>query len=376
MSAPAVDAIVVGGGIVGASAAFFLRRRGLSVTLLERRLVGQEASGTNFGNIRRQGRPLSQLPVAHRAYDIWRRLPELLGESCEFLPVGHLRVAYDEAREANFRQYAKDAAETGLVLEVLAGRALHERFPYLGPEVRVGSYSPADGHANPRLAAPAFGRAARTAGVSVIENATVTAIEKDGDDFRVATAAGEHRAPLVLVSAGAWAGALCEALGEPVPLEANGPQMGVTEPVRYRLAPTLGVSTDVKAESIYLRQVERGNVVFGGGPWGPADPVAGRSYVLPENTAAQLAQLRRFVPALARVNVIRAWSGIESYLPDELPVMGPSTRWPGLYYAFGFSGAGFQTGPGVGDAMAELMATGSCASPLEAFTMARFQRAA
>ncbi len=264
------DAIVVGGGIVGTSAAFFLRRRGLAVTLLERRLCGQEASGTNFGNIRRQGRPLAQLPLAHRAYDIWRRLPELVGEDCEFAPVGHMRVSYDEAREADFRQHAREAGETGLVLEVTSGRAMRERYPYLGPDVKVASMSPADGHANPRLSAPAFARAACAAGASVIEHAPVTGIAKSGEDFRVATPAGEFRAPLVLVSAGAWAGRLCESLGEPVPLTANGPQMGVTEPTNYRLSPSLGVSTPVKAESIYLRQVTRGNIVFGGarGPGG------------------------------------------------------------------------------------------------------------
>lgn len=370
------DAIVIGGGIVGASAALFLRRRGLSVTLLERRLVGQEASGVNFGNIRRQGRPLSQLPLAHRAYDIWRRLPELVGNDCEFLPVGHLRVAYDEARADDFRQYARDAGETGLVLEVTAGREMRERFPYLGPEVKVASLSPVDGHANPRLAAPAFGRAARAAGASVIENTRVSAIEKSGEDFRVSTTSGEFRAPLVLVSAGAWAGRICETLGEPVPLTANGPQMGVTEPANYRLPPTLGVSTSIKGESVYLRQVKRGNIVFGGGAWGPADPEAGRARVLPENTLAQLVQLRRLVPALGRLNVIRVWSGIESYLPDEQPVVGPSTRTPGLHYAFGFSGSGFQIGPGVGDAIAELMATGATSTPLDAFSMARFRTAA
>lgn len=370
------DAIVVGGGIVGASATFFLRRRGLSVTLLERRLVGQEASGANFGNIRRQGRPLSQLPLAHRAYDIWRRLPELVGHDCEFLPVGHMRVAYDESREESFRQHARDAGETGLVLEVSSGREMRERYPYLGPDVKVASMSPADGHANPRLSAPAFARAARAAGAAVVENTRVTGIVKSGADFRVETTSGEYRAPLVLVSAGAWAGRLCEALGEPVPLTANGPQMGVTEPTSYALPPTLGVSTSVKAESIYLRQVKRGNIVFGGGPWGPADPDAGRANVLPQHTIAQLAQLRRFVPALGRLNVIRVWSGIESYLPDEQPVVGPSTRTPGLFYAFGFCGAGFQIGPGVGDAMAELMATGTTATPLGEFSMARFRKAA
>ncbi len=70
----------------------------------------------------------------------------------------------------------------------------------------------------------------------------------------------------------------------------------------------------------------------------------------------QLRQIRRVVPQLASLRVIRVWSGVESYLPDDRPIMGPSGRVPGLYYAFGFCGHGFQLGPGVGDAMAELNA--------------------
>ncbi|MDB5447892.1 MAG: sarcosine oxidase subunit beta, partial [Phenylobacterium sp.] len=76
----AADVVIIGAGIVGASAALFLRKRGRSVILLESGLVGQQASGVNFGNVRRQGRPLAQLPLANRASPIWRSLKELLGE--------------------------------------------------------------------------------------------------------------------------------------------------------------------------------------------------------------------------------------------------------------------------------------------------------
>lgn len=374
--AKACDAIVVGGGIVGTTAAFFLRRRGLSVALLERRLCGQEASGVNYGNIRRQARPILQLPLANRAYDIWARLPELLGEDCEFLPAGHVRIGYSEEREQVFREYARDAADMGLGLEVLSGRQVRERFPYLSEEVVAVSFAPRDGHANPRLAAPAFARAARAAGVDVRENTPVKGITKSGEDFRVATAAGEWRAPMVLLATGAWSLPLCESLGETAPLTVHSPQMGVTEPTNYRIGPGHDVSTTWKPESIYFRQVKRGNIVFGGCATGPADPVAGRARVLPESTLLQFQQLRRLAPALGRLNLIRVWGGIESYLPDSLPIVGPSPRWPGLFYAFGFCGHGFQTGPGVGDSMAELMVTGATSTPLDAYSMARFPAAA
>src|SRR6202011_4258166 len=90
----AADVIIVGGGIMGTSAALFLRRHGKSVILLERGLIGQQASGVNFGNVRRQGRFLPQLPLANRSRAIWGRLNELLGEDAEFLPSGHIRVCY------------------------------------------------------------------------------------------------------------------------------------------------------------------------------------------------------------------------------------------------------------------------------------------
>ena len=94
MSAISSDVVIIGGGIMGSSAAFFLSRRGRSVTLLESGLIGQQASGTNFGNTRRQGRPLDQLPLANRASDIWQRSKELLGSDIKYLESGHLRICY------------------------------------------------------------------------------------------------------------------------------------------------------------------------------------------------------------------------------------------------------------------------------------------
>ncbi len=80
----------------------------------------------------------------------------------------------------------------------------------------------------------------------------------------------------------------------------------------------------------------------------------------------------RLVPALSQVSVIRTWSGPEGYLPDMLPIMGPSAKVPGLFHAFGFSGAGFQLGPGVGETMAELVAKGKSDIPIEDCRVDRF----
>ncbi|HSV80029.1 MAG TPA: FAD-binding oxidoreductase [Ramlibacter sp.] len=370
------DVIIIGGGLMGAASAFFLRKRGRSVILLERGLVGQQASGVNFGNVRRQGRYLPQLPLAHRSRAIWGQMNELLGEDAEFLATGHVRGVYDEAQAAVVEKYASDARGWGLDLEIVGGNDFRRRFPFFGPEVICGSYSPNDGHANPRLAAPAFGRAAARAGAQVIENCEVLSVDKDGEDFRVQAADGRtFRAPCALICAGAWGDKLSAAFGEPVPMTPHGPTMGVTEPMPYGIIPVVGVSTKVPHEVVYFRQVKRGNIVFGGGLRGPAYPDIKRAYVLPENTLLQLRELRRLAPALGKLQVLRTWSGIEGYMRDELPVMGPSGRVSGLYYAFGFSGHGFQLGPGVGDVMAELIATGATSTPIEPFHIRRFAAA-
>jgi sarcosine oxidase subunit beta len=94
--------------------------------------------------------------------------------------------------------------------------------------------------------------------------------------------------------------------------------------------------------------------------------------VKPENTLSQLRQIRRLAPALQRLQIIRVWSGVEGYTADNQAAMGASERVSGLYYAFGFSGAGFQLGPGVGETLAELIVTGATGIPLEPYRISRF----
>lgn len=118
--------------------------------------------------------------------------------------------------------------------------------------------------------------------------------------------------------------------------------------------------------------MERGNIVFGGGRRSTVDLEAKRARLDPLNLVRQMPHLERILPDFARLRVIRSWAGIEGYTDDDLPVMGPSARIPGLYYAFGFCGHGFQLGPGVGATMADLLATGQTDIPLAPFSIARF----
>ncbi|KOG03717.1 NAD(P)/FAD-dependent oxidoreductase [Pseudomonas syringae] len=367
------DVLIIGGGFMGASSAFFLRQHGRSVTLLERDQIGQYASGVNFGNVRRQGRFLGQLELSNRSWALWKRLPELIGEDLEFIPSGHMRVCYREDEIAELEAYAAAPEARELDLQILSGKALHDRFPFLGTQVKGGSYAPHDGHANPRLAAPAFARAAIRAGARIEERTEVIEVQKVGGEFQVTTTDGQlFVAEQLLITAGAWGARLAEQFGESVPLEPNGPQMSVTEPIPYALPTVIGVFTKIKEEVIYFRQIPRGNIIIGGGNRNKPDMLNRRAYFKPESLINQMKQMKRLLPGAEKLNIIRVWSGIESYTPDSLPIMGRSGKVDGLFYAFGFCGHGFQLGPGVGDVMAELISTGSTRTLISPFDIRRF----
>lgn len=364
--------IIVGGGLMGTATAFFLGRRGRSVTLIDRGRVGHAATNASFGNIRRQGRHLPQLPLAHRSLTLWQQAEKLLGRDVEFRATGHVRLIFDEDSLGDMERFAEDARPWGLEIEAMGRTELRRRFPWAGPEAIAASFSPNDGSANPRLVSPAFAAAAAKIGVEVVEDTPAVAITRTGEGLRVETPCGVYEADAVLNAAGIWGGRLAEAAGEPVPIAAHGPQMGVTEPLPHRIHPVVGVWAREKRDGVYFRQVERGNIVFGGGARVPVDPDPGFADVDPANTLAQLPRLARICPALRSAQVIRTWSGCEGYTEDMLPVLGASGKVPGLFHAFGFCGHGFQLGPGVGDVMAELISTGATKTPIADFSITRF----
>ncbi|WP_298924778.1 FAD-binding oxidoreductase [uncultured Ramlibacter sp.] len=361
------DVTIVGGGIVGSAAALFLCRFGLSVVLLERGLCGAAASGVNYGGVRTQGRPVSQLPLALRARRIWERLPEFIGIDGEYLASGHLKLARSEADLHSLQAYRERVREHGLDLHLITGRAFREAYPWLGDRAIAGSFCAQDGHANPRLVSPAFARAAQAAGARVIERCEVTQLEHTGAGFVASDGRGlEVRSPWLLNCAGAWALDVARRFGDSAPMTSIHPGMAVTEPVpRF-----MDVNVGVEGGGIYGRQTERGNCVMGGSRGvGKGSFYAQPSTVAMEQLCRDMAQL---FPPLANAHVIRFWSGVEGSLPDHQPVIGPSPGTPQLLHAFGFCGAGFQTGPAVGEALAELVHLGRSSAPLDAFSMDRF----
>ena len=244
---------------------------------------------------------------------------------------------------------------------------MRDRCPWLGTAAVGASLCPLDGQANPRLVSPAFAMAARRLGADVREQTCIDTLVHDGKGFVLRSGSAlEVHSRYLLNCAGAWAGKLAEQFGDTVPMESGHPEMAVTEPLPMFLNFSLGV----EGGGVYARQVARGNCIIGGGRGYALDDQ--RARVNRDGLATLMQQTVKLLPVLRGAHVIRTWSGTEGYLPDRLPVIGPSVSTPGLFHAFGFAGAGFQLGPAVGAVLAELVRDGHSTTPIEAFSMARF----
>jgi sarcosine oxidase subunit beta len=174
----------------------------------------------------------------------------------------------------------------------------------------------------------------------------------------------------VLVNTGgAWGGAVAEALGEPVPLEPTAPMMMVTAPVPGFCEPVvLGVH-----RALSFKQAQNGTVLIGGGHLGVPDMGTETSSVDLRKLVTSARTVAELFPVMRAAPIVRTWSGIESRLPDGIPVIGPSGTEPDAFHAFGFSHHGFQLGPVVGRILSELVLDGGTDLPLHPFRIGRFR---
>lgn len=367
METISVDVAIIGGGIMGCAAALELRKARRTVVLLEKGLCGAQASGVNAGGVRQQGRHLTELPMTRRAAKIWPRLHEVLGEDIEFRQVGHMRLARSESDVEMLEKHAAAVREYGLHLQLLSGKVAQEMFPWVSQKIAGASVALEDGHANPRLVTPAYARAARRHGADIREGTTVERAQWTGQHFDIETPNLRIKARFLINAAGAWAGKFLSLFGESAPLTLRAPNLFVTEPVSYFMTKSIAVW----GGAVYFRQVERGNVVIGGGPgWGDLGIERARNRA--ETTLGQFQRAAELVPELEGLQIIRSWSGLEGDLPDKLPIVCFSRTTPNLIHAFGFCGHGFQLGPAMGEIISELVCEGRSQIPIDAFSLSRF----
>lgn len=233
-----VDVAIVGGGIVGVSAALTLAQRGVKVALLEKGRIGGEQSGRNWGFVRQQGRSMAELPLARLSLGLWDGLSAEIGEDAGFRRTGVLYVTDQPDVVERWQAYVSRARPLGIGSRMLTGAEASAMLPGCPRPWLAGLHTPEDGCAEPAMAAPAIARAARRRGATIHQNCAVRGFDRTaGRVSGVFTERGRIAAQAVIVAAGAWSSMLLRPLGFALPQLAVRATVLRTEPVA---APFMG----------------------------------------------------------------------------------------------------------------------------------------
>ncbi|UOK73506.1 NAD(P)/FAD-dependent oxidoreductase [Ancylobacter polymorphus] len=355
--------VVVGGGVTGLSAAWWLARNGVDVVVIEKGIVGWEASGRNGGGCSHHHSPLFA-----EEQRLWPLMDEMLGYPTEFQP-NRVRIALNEKQLTLYTRAVVNARHQGFRIDEIDAKQVRDLVPLAGTNVFAGHYYHFGGHANPHRTVQAYAWALQDLGGRVIQHTGVTGFRVEGGKVAaVETDRGCIGCDHLVLAAGPQTGRLAGLLGLDLPMKVARAEMIVTEALP--LMPIGGVD----GNGLYGRQTLRGNLAYGGGPheWVETEQLPGRarpSTPLMQNIAKRVAEL---LPLAGHVKIIRSWAGLIENTPDGRPVIDRPEGWENLTLAT-LSGVGFGLSPASGHAIQQLVTDGSCRfADLSTLRLSRF----
>lgn len=361
--------IVVGGGVIGCTAAYALASAGLSVTVAEREQIGGQAAIVNTGMLgpyTEIKHPPAFSAFAERSFARWpslaQELYEKTGLDIEFVRSGLLQVALTEEQCAELQQSAERLASAAAA-RWLDGAATHALEPALAPTVLGGLYLPTEAHVNNHRLMRALVLAASRHGVRFVTGAPAHAVELEGRAAAVRIGTERLSAAYVVLAAGSWTGALAASLGVHLPTV---PRRGQLVYVRAEQRP---VERIIYAPDAYCLAKRDGTVVLGGTMEQAgyrATPTTGGVQHILEHTVTVL-------PCLANFTFERAIAGLRPHLPDDLPAIGPLPGAEQVIVATGHFRNGILLAPATADAVVELIVSRSSPPGLAPFGPARFE---
>ncbi len=360
------DVLIIGGGIAGCSAAYFLTKKGCKVTLLEKDpAVGLGASGRCACGVRQQGRT-GALHLAMASIRLWASLAEELQCDLEYVRTGNLKVALDAKEAANLEEETTWEQSQGLAeVHMLTAGECREMVPGLASHAVAGKLCPTDGMANPMRVTSAFARAAARLGAVIRPHTTAVKLLLQGSTVcGAATESEEIEANVVVNTAGPWAPRFNEMAGCPTPIQPGMSQLIITERQPRRFSVFMSV-----VEKAYILQPKSGNIIIGIS--GKPNDSFSQRVDYPDITL-KARQMIEVLPWLGEVSFLRSFSGITEYTPDGEPYIGQIPGVSGFFTASGFHGQGFCVGPKAGEIIADLIVGNESSVSLEPFKPDRF----
>lgn len=416
------DVVIIGGGIIGITAALFLAQRGISVAVCEKGEVGHEQSGRNWGWVRVMGRDPGEIPMALEAQRLWEGMAEIVGADVGFSRAGIVYVADTKAQLAEQEEWAELARPYQLGTRVLTNSEIADVLPGVRRRFAGAMVTPQDARAEPWKAVPAIARKVRALGGHILTQCAVRGLETTaGRVSGVITEHGTIACTTAVLAGGAWTRLFLGNMGIDFPqLRILGSVMA-TEPLEgppihavgasnfafrkradggYTIARRGASEAHIVPDSFRLffdflpaLYKQRHEIRLALGDRFVEEAKTPRRWTMDEKTPFEetrifdpkpsqklLDEAKRAVidafPAFAGMKVANAWGGVIDATPDAVPVIGEVPRLPGFFIASGFSGHGFGIGPGAGRLVADLVSGRTPSLDPRTFRLDRFQRLA
>ena len=416
------DVVVIGGGIIGVSAALFLAERGVDVLLCEKGTIGAEQSGRNWGWVRTMGRDIAELPLALESQRLWASMNKTCEAETGYSRCGILYLCESQKEVAAQQAWLDAARPYQVTSRLLPADELEAILPASARRFAGALMTEGDARAEPQKAVPAMARAAHRRGAKLIENCAVRGLDlAAGRIAGVVTEKGRVACGTVILAGGAWSRLFCgnegldlpqlKMLGSvfataPMPGGPDATVGGSTFAFRKRLdggytvARRNGSISHITPDSFRLFFDFLPSLIKG---WDElklrvagrfleewrmprrwkldaASPFEAVRVLDPKPDAAQLEEARHMIagtfPFFRDMKIKDAWAGLIDVTPDAVPVISKAGSLPGLVIATGFSGHGFGIGPGAGRLAADLATNASPVVDPTPFRLERFARSA
>jgi len=350
------DVVIVGGGIIGVSVAYFLGRKGVQeVVLLERGMLGQGSTGRCAGGIRTQFSTPINVQFSLVSLQVFERFEELFGMDPEFHRVGYLFLASEESHWSQLLQNERLLRSMGVGPEILSPEEMSRRWPFLVTEDLLGgSYSPKDGYAGPYEVLQGFAKGARKLGAKLLEGVEVRALRTSQGRVR-GVELGDGRSiscRWVVNAAGPQASQVAAMAGLELPVKPYRRQLFFTDTFQH-LPDEIPLTIDL-ASGWYMRREGKGLLLSG-----PQDTESSFNENVDFDSVEWTAErsLKR-CPVLEKARIVRGWAGLYEVSPDHHAIIGEFPELRGFLCVNGFSGHGFQHSPAAGIVAAELIVDG------------------
>lgn len=365
------EVVIIGGGVNGCSISYNLAKKGLDVTLFERKYLSSGATGACGAGIRQQWSTKENTELSIKSVKIFEKLSKELGEDIEFRQGGYLIAVHDKKEMKQAEKNVEMQRSFGLKVDILNPTQITDIVSILdvkGMNVIGATFCPSDGHANPFKTTFAYANAAKKYGADIFTHTEVTNIKKDrSKGFEVITTKGCIKTDIVVNAAGVWSKDIAKMVHVNLPNIPYRKEIMATE----RIKPIFEAMVISFKDGIYFSQQKEGQIV-GGIPI--PEQTSGYKTMPTISFMQHMAKtLTRYAPILKHINMLRHWTGFYDVTPDSRPILGETKKLKGFIQCNGFSGHGFMLSPMVSKLISDYIIDKKTTNVLESLNLERFK---